>query len=96
MKRVKIMLTSLAVLAVVGGALAFKAKYSTTYCSAATVSGVACTQIASCPNRVFNSTTIGANATRVCTTTPLNGTCGNAQNPLACTTTSTSLIANGD
>lgn len=32
MKRIKIMLLSIALLAVVGGALAFKAKFNTSYC----------------------------------------------------------------
>jgi hypothetical protein len=37
MKRVKMMLTAVAIFAVVGGALAFKAKSNTHYCTAALV-----------------------------------------------------------
>ena len=43
MKRIKIMLLSFALLAVVGGALAFKAKFSTFYCyTTTTIATTAC------------------------------------------------------
>jgi hypothetical protein len=58
MKKVKIMLTALAVVAVVGGALAFKAKtFGQTFCIGDPyVDGIA---VSACPNAVL-STTVGA------------------------------------
>lgn len=60
MKRVKVMLTAIAVLAVVGGAVAFKAKTygQVKYCTSTSGGG-------SCPNSLNTSTTIGTqNATQ--------------------------------
>jgi hypothetical protein len=74
MKRIKFMLTSLALFAVVGGALAFKARFATSYCTAPTVANQAC-NIQTCPNLVVNSTTVGANAAFVCTTLAPNADC---------------------
>lgn len=89
MKRVKIMLLSLALFAVVGGALAFKAKYNIKFCTAPTEVGKACTQVAACPNLVVNSTTTNdAGIQFVCTTTPQDGQC---PTNIKCTTTSTKL-----
>jgi len=88
MKRIKFMLSSLALVAVLAGALAFKAKYKVNYCTAAIPDILTCTQVA-CPNLV-TSTTVGvpAGTPFVCTTTPVAGTCGGG---LLCTTTTTSL-----
>jgi hypothetical protein len=67
MKKIKFMLMSLALLAVVGGALAFKAKYTSTFCTTlATIvnNQSTCTYIDGaiaktlrCPNQVANKTT---------------------------------------
>jgi hypothetical protein len=78
MKKIKIMLLSLALFAVVGAALAFKAKFSVKYCTTAVVNGV-CPANASCPNLIVNktTTTIAADGVVYCTTTPTtfdNGT----------------------
>lgn len=43
MKKVKIMLMSMAILAIVGGALAFKAKFTTEFCTLTTTTGGALT-----------------------------------------------------
>lgn len=89
MKKIKIMLLSLALFAVVGGALAFKAKYIDTFCTAQPVAGLACTQLAACPNKViFSTTTNDVNIPLVCTTTPKDGGC---PSNLKCTTTSLRL-----
>jgi hypothetical protein len=52
MKKVKLMLLSLSVLAVAGGALAFKVKQDLSYCTAPTVIGIPCKELA-CPTRAF-------------------------------------------
>jgi hypothetical protein len=87
MKRVKIMLMSLLVLAVVGGALAFKAKFEEDYCTTLAVQTVAggaftCNSTngnrLTCPNyEDLVTTTTQGNLNIVCTTT----TNGNIQNP---------------
>jgi len=94
MKRIKLMLLSLSVLAVVGGALAFTAKTGPFYCTAPTVEGVSCENITDgCP--AFNQLkeTTGA---FICTTTstlvasrPCNFANGNV---IPCTTTSAQLV----
>jgi hypothetical protein len=62
MKKVKIMLLSLALFAVVGGALAFKAKFSESYCKTATIQvaggGFACAANPGACQLINNSTTI--------------------------------------
>jgi hypothetical protein len=76
MKKIKLMLVSLSVLAVVGGALAFSAKSGSFYCTANTIldahNNVTCP--AACPNKA--KIKIGAASDNVCTTTlgtdPLN------------------------
>jgi hypothetical protein len=68
MKKIKIMLLSLALFAVVGGALAFKAKFNTKFCTAAYVQGGS--KPSTCPNLVVRSTTQGASQT-YWTTTPI-------------------------
>src|SRR5438034_11778642 len=64
MKKIKFMLLSLALLAVVGGALAFKAKYSVSFCTtkAVQINGISTCIDAlgvtlKCPNKVVMSTT---------------------------------------
>ena len=91
MKKIKFMLFSLALLAVVGGTLAFKAKYNVRFCTtkAAKVMGVSTCVVAgtplNCPTSSFAHTTIGTDLdpdTYYCTTIPfiVNGqpTCSNA------------------
>jgi hypothetical protein len=80
MKKIQFMLMSLALLAVVGGALAFKAKYTSSFCftTATQVSGQSsCTYIENqiaktlrCPNKAINSATDGTDldAAFYCTT----------------------------
>ncbi|NII25841.1 hypothetical protein HB364_12150 [Pseudoflavitalea sp. X16] len=70
MKRIKFMLLSLSLVAVVGGALAFKAKYTTAYCVAALPAVGTCGQANKfCPNKIdFQTTTETGDF--VCTTTP--------------------------
>lgn len=98
MKRVKIMLLSLALFAVVGAALAFKARFIQNYCTAPTING-ACPVY--CPNLVRSSTTT-ASVPFVCTTTPttwldgtvVRSTCFIDNDPsqtLLCTVTTTKL-----
>lgn len=82
MKKVKIMLMSLLVFAVVGGALAFKAKFNTEYCTTlprVDGSGLYCTNAAGanllCPNPALNRT-ITNSGSPVCTTImPIDGVC---------------------
>ncbi len=91
MKKVKMMLLSLGLFAVVGGALAFKAKYSTSYCTAPTQQGIACAQ-KFCPNIVANSTTLNAGTQPfVCTALPVDGQC---QPNTRCAGASTRLTTN--
>lgn len=86
MKKIKIMLMSLLILAVAGGALAFKAKFSKEYCTTlakTTVQGGALTCKDAfgvglfCPIDSPNITTIGGVGNFVCTTT----TNGNPADP---------------
>ena len=73
MKKLKIMLLSFALLAVVGGALAFKAKFITPYCTAAVNGNGLCTvQVGVnkfCPIAV-NSTTVATGTPTWCYTVP--------------------------
>jgi hypothetical protein len=76
MKQIKIMLTSIAIIGVVGGALAFKAKnFGVQYCKGAAF--VVGQPTGACPNVVF-STTLDA-------TTPFYATLKNGACPAACT-----------
>jgi hypothetical protein len=92
MKKLKIMLLSLALFAVVGGALAFKARFTTDYCVTATtgsscnVSGLMCTL----PSLGYQSTT--TTGTKYCTA-PYDGK--NCQNGagVACNTTDATFLA---
>jgi hypothetical protein len=79
MKKVKIMLTAVALFAVVGAALAFNAKYSTKFCTAALVNNV-CPQDNICPNSFTGQ--VGTPGTKYCYR-QTTGTCD--QNTL-CTT----------
>ncbi len=58
MKKIKIMLLSLALFAIVGGALAFKAKFDVDYCTTVTNSSFICTNgsggVRKCPNPMFD------------------------------------------
>lgn len=82
MKKLKVMLLSFAVIAVVGGALAFKTKYSVSYCTAATVAGNPPTCPAHCPT-LIESQKIVSTGTFVCT----------AAEPLGGCTTTTNCVA---
>lgn len=77
MKKIKMMLMSLALLAVVGGALAFKAKFNAKFCTTAAVLNAqnvkVCPNAPSyCPNLLQASTTTTQNEDAIyCTTTPI-------------------------
>jgi hypothetical protein len=75
MKRLKIMLLSFVLLAIVGGALAFKAKNTKFYCtSKAEPSGV-CIFLGEskyCPNPIYLTTAFGGTRFSYCYTTPLS------------------------
>ncbi len=91
MKKVKFMLMAIAIIAVVGGALAFKAseKYNLQYCTT-TVEGDICPQF--CPTLIVNASEGTQFHTKVCTTTPVEADPGNecyvdgvpANGPLEC------------
>ena len=88
MKKIKFMLLSLALLAVVGGALAFKAKYIETFCTTnarALPVGYTCKDAQNiplkCPTKIINRTTKLPVNNFHCTTTPFL----NAQGELTCT-----------
>ena len=94
MKKVKIMLLSLALFAVVGGALAFKAKFQTDFCTTKTIlvgGQPACpVSPAACP--LFEDiTTIdpGETGVRFCYTTTNNNPLAPCQNVLNCTSKTT-------
>lgn len=70
MRKIKIMLMSLLVLAVVGGALAFKAKFQKIYCTAPVPASGSCLNV-KCPN-VVESTTEGGTQ-NFCYTVPPAG-----------------------
>ena len=80
---------SLTLLAVVGGTLAFKAKYHNAYCVAAIPESGICVATV-CPNLLINSTTINGVAPFLCTTTPVAG--DECPVGLGCAMTSTKLI----
>jgi len=88
MKKVKIMLLSLLVLAVAGGAMAFNAKFSNSFCTIATVNGVCPTNPSSCPivKKVKLTTAIG---TPVCYTSDLGA--GNCAGITSCTFLTTTI-----
>jgi hypothetical protein len=86
MRKIKIMLLTLPLLAVVGGVLAFKAKYGQDFCAQYTTSAI-CEQGLTCPNKFINYI-IDVNAPPeyrfFCTTTPVDGNC---PDNLLCSTT---------
>ncbi|WP_315815279.1 hypothetical protein [Paraflavitalea speifideaquila] len=90
MKKLKIMLMSLALFAIVGGALAFKAKFVTDFCT--TTPGIAgnCPSGLKCPNlRIDQAITDQGGVGPFCTAIPPNGCnpntpCSNA-NPVRLT-----------
>ena len=100
MKKIKFMLLSLALLAVVGGALAFKAKYQQDYCTtiAKVINGAStCYDMAASPTTLTCSSYIDFKTTAsgnlfYCTTTP--DKVGGCSATLTCITTLTQL--NGD
>ena len=90
MKNVKMMLLSLALFAVVGGALAFKAKFKTNYCTTTATPGADNSSLF-CPLKAA-STTINAGAFAFVATTDYDD--NECQTPnLHCTITSTKLRA---
>jgi hypothetical protein len=86
MKRIKLMLLSLSILAVVGGALAFTVKTSPLYCTANTV---LVNNVTTCP--VFcpdeGKIQIGAGTDYICTTTTSQDPEDPCPNTLGCTST---------
>jgi hypothetical protein len=93
MKKVKLMLLSLSILAVVGGTLAFKARGSFDYCTAPTVENQSCSTQA-CPTR--GDLKDGGSIFVCTTTTSLNADfpCKKANHvtDLDCTQTSAQII----
>lgn len=67
MRKIKIMLFSLLVLGVIGGALAFKVKFNKIYCTSTIPAGGVCN--VTCPNMVASTTLNGI--INLCYTTPL-------------------------
>jgi len=89
MKRIKLMLLSLSLFAVVGGALAFKARFNTDFCTTATIPGVSpASQF--CPNHAVSKVDPQHQAIFVATTTYDNNEC---QTPNLKCAASTQLIA---
>jgi len=68
MKKVKIMLLSMALFAVLGGVLAFKAKFLKLYCTTDLPSGLACSEVI-CPVLTMSTTALAT--TFKCYTTPV-------------------------
>ncbi|SEP29896.1 hypothetical protein [Niastella yeongjuensis] len=79
MKKVKLMLMSLVLIAVVGGILAFKTKYIGRFCTTLASPSGFCKNLA-CPNGPFSPSTIGVGSNVICTTKIPVGGC----NGLAC------------
>ena len=96
MKKIKIMLISLALFAIVGGALAFKAKFHDSFCTAdAYFNGVGVyycsfrlvglpTTTKLCVRELPNLTTDESGVKKVCTTTPDAGVGCNTICPIQC------------
>lgn len=75
MKKIKIMLMSLALFAIVGGALAFKARFNQAFCTANPING-SCPIGKKCPNLAFPSAINPAGPVGpFCTTTAVGGAC---------------------
>ena len=109
MKKLKIMLLSLALFAVIGGALAFKAKYTSAYCTRLAIQdafGVSTCSVAggavlTCPNYTTNKKLAinpAASAKTWCTTNAdVDGDCSTGDNddqPINCVNATTSIVAN--
>ena len=92
MKKVKMMLLSLSLVAVVGGTLAFKARFDQAFCTASPQNG-ACPSVLACLNKNISKIIDQAGTQNlVCTTTYDNNNCAS---PLKCTTDGpVSLITN--
>ena len=91
MNKLKVMLLSFVLVAVVGGALAFKAKYDISYCTAPTDPGaVSCPSTKACPNLTIHSY-ICSTGTFVCTANPVVGRCSGVE----CGTTSAQICDEG-
>jgi hypothetical protein len=78
MKKVKLMIVSLSILAVVSGALAFKVKQGDTFCAAVATSSTSCP--VNCPD-LKSITDPAAAADFVCTTPSVNEGCTNVKCP---------------
>jgi len=78
MKKVKLMLLSFVLVATVGGLLAFKAKYHSTFCTARMVGG-GCDM--ACEGQLLNATIVDASGNEYCWTITDNpAECINNQN----------------
>ncbi|MCS3800137.1 hypothetical protein [Niastella sp. OAS944] len=88
MKRVKIMLLSLLVLAVAGGAMAFNAKRTTKFCTIATLSNGSCPTSPSSCALYTGQTNAGGTGDVVCYTTQLSAQ-NNCSGITSCTTKTT-------
>ncbi|MBO9201404.1 MULTISPECIES: hypothetical protein [Niastella] len=96
MKKIKIMLMAIALLGVVGGALAFKAKskFGAPICTVAAIpvgTTFTCTNSnfpngQLCPTRLLSKTTLG-NAINICWTATVNNTCTNVRCTATASTT---------
>ena len=69
MKKLKIMLLSLALFAIVGGVLAFKTKILTAYCTASVINGGSCANVL-CSNLTIGAKCLSGGILR-CYTTPV-------------------------
>lgn len=82
MNKIKLMLLSLSILAVVGGTLAFKAKTGTQYCTTLPIFDATGNTICpeKCPNRAYLK--VGLPMDRICTTTTSGNPVAPCQNGL--------------
>ena len=78
MKRIKLMLTSLALFAVVGGALAFKANFDQSFCTAFPDGTGTDACLKACPTRIDNRQILPT-GTLVCTANFPGSSCDNVQ-----------------
>lgn len=81
MKRIKVMLMSMLLLAVVGGALAFKAKFDKSFCTTTPAAGNTCPNLC-LPTPLANTTTTIVGGVALCTTlVPGGGDCARVACP---------------
>jgi hypothetical protein len=101
MKKIKFMLLSLALVAVVGGALAFKARYHvpicTTFAQRANAASPWTCQIAgqdilTCPDPIATTVDEPGTDRPVCTTLQVNGTCGAVGHEFQCDLPTKTLV----